>query len=113
MQRIGSLQNGRKDYGIRRCTMKVKLITGGTIINANHIGEADVIIEDEKIAAIVSPQSDVALSALNGDTEVIDASGMYVIPGGVDAHVHLQLPMTPEATSRDICGCLGRDYHRH
>ena len=44
-------------------------------------GEANVIIEDEKIAAVVSPQSDVALSALNGDTEVIDASGMYVIPG--------------------------------
>ncbi len=101
MQRIGSLQNGRNDYGIRRCTMKVKLITGGKIINANHMGEADVIIEDEKIAAVVSPQSDVALSALNGDTEVIDASGMYVIPGGVDAHVHLQLPMTPEATSSD------------
>ena len=37
-------------------TMKVKLITGGTIINANHMGEADVIIEDEKIAAVVSPQ---------------------------------------------------------
>ena len=47
MQRIGSLQNGRNDYGIRRCTMKVKLITGGTIINANHMGEANVIIEDE------------------------------------------------------------------
>ena len=81
--------------------MGVKLITGGTIINANHIGEADVLIEDEKIAAIISPQSDIALSAHNGDAEVIDASGMYVIPGGVDAHVHLQLPMTSEATSSD------------
>ena len=67
--------------------MGVKLITGGTIINANHIGEADVLIEDEKIAAIISPQSDIALSAHNGDAEVIDASEMYVIPGGVDAHV--------------------------
>ena len=81
--------------------MGAKLITGGTIINANHIGEADVLIEDEKIAAIISSQSDIALSAHNGDTEVIDASGMYVIPGGVDAHVHLQLPMTSEATSSD------------
>ncbi|MBF82136.1 MAG: dihydropyrimidinase [Actinobacteria bacterium] len=81
--------------------MSVKLIKGGTVVNASHIGAADVIIEDEKIVGVVSPQSEIAISALNGDTNIIDASGMYVIPGGVDAHVHLQLPMTPEATSSD------------
>ena len=81
--------------------MGVKLIKGGTVVNANHIGEADVLIEEEKIVGVISPQSEIAISALHGDTDIIDASGMYVIPGGVDAHVHLQLPMSPEATSSD------------
>ena len=81
--------------------MGVKLIKGGTVVNATHVGEADVLIEDEKIVGVVSPHSEIAISALNGDTNIIDASGMYVIPGGVDAHVHLQLAMSPEATSSD------------
>ena len=81
--------------------MGVKLIKGGTVVNATHVGEADVLIEDEKIVGVVSPHSEIAISALNGDTTIIDASGMYVIPGGVDAHVHLQLPMSPKATSSD------------
>ena len=63
--------------------MGVKLIKGGTVVNATHVGEADVLIEDEKIVGVVSPHSEIAISALNGDTNIIDASGMYVIPGGV------------------------------
>ena len=81
--------------------MGAKLITGGIVINANYTGEADVLIEGERIAAVVAPESEISKSAHHSDTEVIDASGMYVIPGGVDAHVHLQLPMTPETTSSD------------
>ncbi len=81
--------------------MARKLISGGTVINANHLGKADVIVEDEKIVAVVTPESEISESAKNSDIEIIDASGKYVIPGGVDAHVHLQLPMTPEATSSD------------
>jgi len=81
--------------------MDRKFISGGTVINANHIGKADVIIENEKIAAIISPNSEISDSIEGSDIEIIDASERYVIPGGVDAHVHLQLPMTADATSSD------------
>jgi dihydropyrimidinase len=81
--------------------MTTRLITGGTVINATHMGEADIIIEDERIAAIVTPGSDISETAQRSVDEIIDATGKYVVPGGVDAHVHLQLPMTPDATSSD------------
>lgn len=77
------------------------LFTGGTVVNSNGSGLADVLVEGDKIAAVLAPGSQIAESAARGDVEVIDASGCYVIPGGVDVHVHLQLPMTPEATSSD------------
>ena len=81
--------------------MATKLIKGGTVVNATHCSESDVLIEGERIIAVLSPGSDLSESAQRGDVDVIDASGNYVIPGGVDAHVHLQLPMTPAATSSD------------
>ncbi|MEZ5281529.1 MAG: dihydropyrimidinase [Acidimicrobiales bacterium] len=77
------------------------LFTGGTVVNSNGSGLADVLVEGDKIAAVLAPGSQIAESAARGDVEVVDALGCYVIPGGVDVHVHLQLPMTPEATSSD------------
>ena len=81
--------------------MAIRLITGGTVVNAKHAGIADVLIDGEKIVGVLSHDSEIIQTALRGEVEVIDATGKYVIPGGVDAHVHLQLPMTPEATSSD------------
>ncbi|MED5446426.1 MAG: amidohydrolase family protein, partial [Actinomycetota bacterium] len=79
----------------------MKLIRGGTVVNANHTGRYEVLIVGEKIAALIDPRSDMLDSVEGWDCEVIDASGKYVIPGGVDSHVHLQLPMSDEATSSD------------
>ena len=81
--------------------MTTRLITGGTVVNATHTSLSDVLIDGEKIVGVVSPDSEIVQTALRGDVEIIDASGKYVIPGGVDAHVHLQLPMTLQATSSD------------
>ncbi len=69
------------------------LIKGGTVVSATGRTEADVLIDGETIVALVSPGStalgaDLASSA---DT-VIDATGKYVIPGGIDAHTHFELP---------------------
>ena len=81
--------------------MTIRLITGGTVVNASGARTADVVVEGERISAVLEPDSEIARSALRGDVEIIDASGLYVLPGGVDPHVHLQLPMSPQATSSD------------
>jgi len=69
------------------------LITGGLVVNATGTGLADVLVDGEKIVAVLAPGStllgfDVASSV----DSVIDASGKYVIPGGVDAHTHMEMP---------------------
>jgi dihydropyrimidinase len=62
-----------------------KIIRGGTIINHDHSRRADVLVRDGTIAAI-----DINLEAPAG-AEVIDASGCYVLPGGIDPHTHLDV----------------------
>jgi dihydropyrimidinase len=62
------------------------VIRNGTVVNADGRVEADVVIEGSLIVEVVSPGRE----NVNADVE-IDATGMYVIPGGVDPHVHLEL----------------------
>jgi dihydropyrimidinase len=62
------------------------LIRGGTVVNATGAVTADVLVQGEKIAALVAPGF-----ALEAD-EVIDATGKYVIPGGIDGHTHMEMP---------------------
>jgi dihydropyrimidinase len=67
------------------------LIRGGTLIDVAGVRRGDVLIEGERIAAAdAAPSQDV------GDVsgaDVIDASGAYVIPGGIDVHTHFDLPV--------------------
>ncbi len=81
--------------------MTTRLISGGTVVNATGAVPADVLVEDGTVTAVLHPDSAIATAARRGDVEVLDASGCYVVPGGVDPHVHLQLPMGPDATSSD------------
>ena len=69
------------------------LIKNGTVVNATGTGQADVLIDGETIAAVLAPGSTLLGFDLerNVDT-VIDAAGKYVIPGGIDAHTHMQMP---------------------
>jgi len=61
------------------------LIKGGTIVNADAMSRADVLVDGDEIA-LIGVDLDVP-----ADT-VIDATGKWVIPGGIDGHTHMQLP---------------------
>ncbi|SDS93828.1 dihydropyrimidinase [Microlunatus soli] len=73
--------------------MATILITGGTVIQATGETAADVLIDGEQIAAVLAPGSTLLGHDLAaGVDRVIDAAGKYVIPGGVDAHTHMEMP---------------------
>lgn len=73
--------------------MTTTLITGGTVVNATGRSRADVLIDGEQIAAILPPGSTILGHDLAGSVDrVIDATGKYVIPGGIDAHTHMEMP---------------------
>jgi dihydropyrimidinase len=65
--------------------MHTVLIKNGRVVTASEDQIADIYIEDEKIRAI---GKDLPFTA----DKVIDASGLLVFPGGVDPHVHLDMP---------------------
>lgn len=69
------------------------IIKGGTIVTADLTYEADVEIEGGRITAI-GP-------GLTGDT-VLDATGAYVMPGGIDPHTHLEMPFMGTYSADDF-----------
>ena len=72
------------------------IIKNGIIVTDRKIIKSDVGVKGEKIVSItknLKPKS---------ETEVIDAAGKYVIPGGIDVHTHFQLPVNDTITSDDF-----------
>src|SRR5271154_3653846 len=70
------------------------LIQGGTVVGAAESVVADVLIEGETIAA-VEPGIDAA------EHTVVDATGMLVMPGGIDVHTHLDMPFGGTTSADD------------
>jgi allantoinase len=60
------------------------IIRGGTIVTARGAEVADVAIAGGRITA-VGPD-------LDADGEEIDATGLHLLPGGIDSHVHFNEP---------------------
>jgi dihydropyrimidinase len=70
------------------------LIKNGTLITASETFEADILIEGEKISLI-------GKDLRHPNAAVIDAAGKLIMPGGIDPHVHLDLPMFGTVSSDD------------
>ena len=62
------------------------LITGGTVVTHEGSCRADVAISGETIAALGAP------GTLGDAKEVLDASGLHILPGAIDVHVHYRDP---------------------
>ena len=71
--------------------MKSLLIKNGTIVTASDTFVADIFVEDGCIVQI-GLLSQMGEQTSEADT-CIDASGKYVIPGGIDVHTHLDMPL--------------------
>ena len=71
------------------------LITNGTIVTAADTYKGDVLVDGEKIAMIGR-----GLKAAGAKR--IDATGKYVIPGGIDVHTHMELPFGGTFASDDF-----------
>jgi dihydropyrimidinase len=63
-------------------------ITGGTVVTSTGTMPADVLVDGEHIAAVTARPA----PWLDTADRVIDATGKYVLPGGIDAHTHMEMP---------------------
>jgi dihydropyrimidinase len=73
------------------------IIRGGTIATAADTFACDIGIRGGKIAALGEGLGD----GLGGATEIVDATGRLVLPGGIDSHVHLDQPASPGIVMAD------------
>jgi len=72
------------------------VIKGGRIVTASDSYYADIRIEGEKIAYIGKDL------AVFDEDKIIDANGRWVIPGGIDPHVHMSLPFMGTVSKDDF-----------
>lgn len=72
-----------------------KLIKNGTIVTASDQYQGDILIENGIITGI-------GLNLTRKDAEIVDATGKYVFPGGIDPHTHLDMPFGGTVTADDF-----------
>jgi len=71
------------------------LIKGGTVVTASDTFKADLLVEDGKITQL-------GASLTMAADSTIDATGKYVLPGGIDAHTHLDMPFGGTVSADDF-----------
>ena len=69
------------------------VIRGGTVVTAADVGKSDVGVKDGRIVALAEN--------LPRAASEIDASGLLVLPGGIDSHVHFDQPQGPGIVMAD------------
>jgi dihydropyrimidinase len=72
------------------------IVSGGMVVFPDSIRELDIAIDGERIVALGEP------SFMPQAKRVISAAGCYVIPGGIDPHVHVCWPFLDETTADDF-----------
>jgi dihydropyrimidinase len=70
------------------------LIRGGTVVTADGERKADVLVRDDKVAEI--------RAGIAGNGDVLDATGLLLLPGIVDPHTHLLLDTGTARTADDF-----------
>ena len=74
------------------------IIRNGQVVTPQAVGRLDVGIQGEHIVAVGQP------GTLSGEVKrVIDASGKIVIPGGIEPHAHIGIPVPPDWTGPRRC----------
>lgn len=88
------MSRGTSSRGASRRSARL-LFSGGTVVTAEGMQRADVLVDGERIAAV-------GLGLSRENTEVIDATGRSLLPGGVDVHTHLDMPLDDIASRDDF-----------
>lgn len=81
-------------HEVKSIAMKT-IIQNGTVVTAAESYQADVLIDGERIVAV-------GRNLPAGDARVLDAAGKYVLPGGIDVHTHLDMPLGDIASVDDF-----------
>jgi allantoinase len=66
------------------------VVRGGTVVDRSAARQADIVVGDDGRIVALTPAG--TTGATSASTNMIDAGGLLVFPGMVDAHVHFQEP---------------------
>lgn len=75
--------------------MSSLLIKNGIVVTAEYVEKKDILIKEGKIVLVENHISEAA-------DKIIDAKGNYIMPGGIDAHTHMELPVMGTFSSDDF-----------
>ncbi len=78
------------------------LISGGRVVSAQGLTRADVLVDGDQIHAVATPDSDIVTYWRDSCDRIIDATDRYVLPGGIDAHTHMEMPFGGTFASDDF-----------
>jgi dihydropyrimidinase len=68
------------------------LITNGTVVSSTGAVPMNVLVDGETIVALYAPGAGDVTTPSDPADRTIDATGRYVVPGGIDVHTHMELP---------------------